>query len=85
LTNTIFHERVFLYCFRDKEDGPAPIPVKEEDPINDLTKDDTRQRDLEPSQDILVSIPLGLGHQPNQPCPFDDGHSSGPRPPSMIP
>jgi len=41
-TNTIFDEKVFPYCSRDKEDGPDPIPVDEEDPINDLTKDDTR-------------------------------------------
>jgi len=75
-TNTIFNKKVFPYCSRDKEDEPAPIPVEEEDPIDDLTKDDTQQRDPEPSQDILVPIPLGLGHQPDQPRPYDDGHSS---------
>jgi len=40
-TNTIFDEKVFPYCFRNKEDRPAPILVEEEDPINDLTKDNT--------------------------------------------
>jgi len=48
-TNTIFDEKVFPYSSRDKEDGPAPIPVEEEDPIDNLTKDVTRQRDPEPS------------------------------------
>jgi len=74
--NAIFNEKAFSYCSRNKEDRPTPIPVKEEDPIDDLIKDDTWWRDLEPSWDILVSIPLGLGHQPDQPRPLDDGHSS---------
>jgi len=30
-------------------------------------------------------MPLGLGHQPNQPCPLDDGHSSVQWPPFTIP
>jgi len=38
--NAIFDEKVFPYCSRDKEDGPTPIPV-EEDPTDDLIKDDT--------------------------------------------
>ena len=75
-TNTIFDEKIFPYCSRDKEDGPAPIPVEEEDPIEDLIKDDTQRRDPKPSQDILVPLPLGLGHQLDQPCLLDDGHSS---------
>jgi len=75
-TNAIFDKNVFPYCSRDKEDGPAPIPVEEEDPINNLTKDNTRRRDLEPSREILVPIPIGLGQQPDQPRPHDDGHSS---------
>ena len=73
--NTIFDEKVFPYCSRDKEEGPARIPI-EEDPINDLTKNNTQRRDLELSRDILIPIPLGLGHQPNQPGLLDDGHSS---------
>ena len=39
-TNAIFNEKVFPYCLKDKEDKPAPILV-EEDPIDDLTKNDT--------------------------------------------
>ena len=78
LTNVIFDENVFPYYSRNKEDGPAPIPVEEEDLINDLIKDNTRRRNLEPSRDILVPIPLGLGYQPDQPCLLDNGHSSGP-------
>jgi len=46
---------VFPYCLRDKEDGSAPIPV-EEDPTDDLTKDDTQPRDLEHSQDIPLCL-----------------------------
>jgi len=41
--------KVFPYYSRNKEDRPAPIPVEEEDPTNNLTKDNTRQRDPEPS------------------------------------
>jgi len=38
--NAIFDEKGFPYCSRDKEDGSAPIPIEEEDPIDDLTKDE---------------------------------------------
>jgi len=84
LTNAIFDEKVFPYCPRDKEDGPTPIQVEEEDSIDNLTKNDIWRRDPEPSQNILIPIPLGLGHQPNQPCPPYDEYSSGPWPSSTI-
>jgi len=84
-TNAIFNKNVFSYCSRDKEDRFAPISVEEEDPIDDFTKDDIQRQNPEPSQDILIPISLGLDHQPNQPYPLDDGHSSGPCPPSTIP
>ena len=86
-TRAIFDERVFPYCFRGKEDGPAPIPVEEENPqaMDDSSQeDDHRPRDLELRHDILVQQPLGLGF-PNQPIPPDRGQQSGNNSPWRTP
>ena len=88
-TRAIFDEQVFPYCSRSKEDGPAPIPVEEENPqaIDDSSQDDDHHvRDPEPRHDILVHQPLGQG-LPNQPIPPPDhgqrsGHTSPWRTPS---
>jgi hypothetical protein len=42
-------------------------------------------KDPEPSQDINVPLPLGLGQLPNQPFPPDFGHRSGNTSPSVTP
>jgi hypothetical protein len=42
-------------------------------------------KDPEPSRDINVPLPLGLGQLPNQPFPSDFGHRSGNISPSTIP
>ena len=79
-TRAIFDERVFPYCSRGKEDGPAPIPAEEENPqaMDDSSQDDDhRFRYPEPGHDILVQQPLGFG-LPNQPIPPPDhGQRSG--------
>ena len=52
-TNTIFDEKVFPYCFRDKADRHTPIPIEDENlftALDDLPLDDNRNhRDPEPS------------------------------------
>ena len=54
--------------------------------LDDLPSDDTRNhRDLEPSRDINVPLPLGLGQIPNQPFPQDDEHLSRHSSPSTTP
>ena len=79
-TRAIFDERVFSYCSRGKEDGPAPIPAEEENlqAIDDSSQDDDhRLGDPNPRHDILVQQPLGFG-LPNQPIPPPDlGQRSG--------
>jgi hypothetical protein len=43
-TNAIFDEKVFPYCSRNKEDGPTPIPVEDENlflTLDDLPTEDT--------------------------------------------
>ena len=73
-TRAIFDERVFPYYSRGKEDGPAPIPAKEENPqaMDDSSQDDDhRLRDPDPRRDILVQQPRGFG-LPNQPIPPPD-------------
>jgi hypothetical protein len=42
-------------------------------------------KDPEPSQDINVPLPLGLGQLPNQPFPPDFEHRSGNTSPSTTP
>jgi hypothetical protein len=42
-------------------------------------------KDPEPSRDINVPLPLGLGQLPNQPFPLDFGHRSGNTSPSTTP
>ena len=77
-TRAIFDKRVFPYCSRGKEDGPAPIPVEAENPARyDPSQDDNHQsEDLEPCQDVLVQQPLGLGYPNQPPFPPDVGHAS---------
>ena len=41
-TRAIFSEQVFPYCSRGKKDGPAPIPVEEQNP---QAKDNSSQDD----------------------------------------
>jgi hypothetical protein len=88
-TNAIFDEKVFPYCSRNKEDGPTPISVEDENlfpTLDDLPTEDTRPtKDPEPSRDINVPLPLGLGQLPNQPFPPDFGHRSGNTSPSVTP
>ena len=88
-TNAIFDEKVFPYCSRDKADGHTPIPIEDENLFtapDDLPLDDTRNhRDPEPSRDINVPLPLGLGQFPNQPFPQDDEHLSQHSSPSTTP
>ena len=88
-TNAIFDEKVFPYCSRDKANGHTPIPIEDENlftALDDLPSDDTRNhRDLEPSRDINVPLPLGLGQLPNQPFPRDDEYSSRHSSPSTTP
>ena len=88
-TNAIFDEKVFPYCSRDKADGHTPIPIEDENlftAFDDLPPDDNQNhRDPEPSRDINVPLPLGLGQFPNQPFPRGDEHSSRHSSPSTTP
>ena len=88
-TNAIFDEKVLPYCSRDKADGHTPIPIEDENlfiAFDNLPSDDTRNhRDPEPSRDINVPLPLGLGQLPNQPFPRDDEHLSRHFSPSITP
>jgi len=76
---------------------PAPILIEEnkneeEDSSAidyDPTKDDSWPRDLEPSQDIIVPVPIELGHHglgqhPNQQYHPDYGQWSGTFTPSTT-
>ena len=87
-TNAIFNEKVFPYCSRNREHGPTPIPVEDENlfsALYDLPQDDTRtHKDLEPSQDINIPLSLGLGQLPNQPFSPDDERLSGHSSPSTT-
>ena len=87
--NIIFDEKVFPYCSRDKADGHPPIPIEDENlftALDNLPSDDTQnQREPEPSRDINVPLPLGLGQLPNQPFPWDDEHLSRHSSPSTTP
>ena len=88
-TNAIFDEKVFPYCSRDKANRHTSIPIEDENlftTLDDLPSDNTQNhRDPEPSQDINVPLPLGLGQLPNQPFPQDDEHSSRHSSPSITP
>ena len=73
-TRAIFDERIFPYCSRGKEDGPAPIPVEEENPGSEHPQaeadydssqvDDHRLGDPDPRRDVLLQQPVTGGTCP---------------------
>ena len=74
LTHVLFDETIFPFYSRNQKDGPAPIPVKEERPIAYDKSLEDPQRNLKPSQDHYIQVPLGINNS-NQDPP-DAGHAS---------
>ena len=69
LTHAPFDKTIFPFCSRSQTDAPAPIPVEEKRPTvyNEPSTEET-QRNLEPSQDHYIQVPLGI-NIPNQDPP----------------
>ena len=66
---------ILPFCSRNQIDGPVPIPIKEERPTAyDKSSTEESRRNLKPSWDYYIQVPLGINN-PNQDPP-DAGHAS---------